>query len=165
MPRKVRIDAHGALHHIILRGIERRKIFYDNADRENFLNRLENYGGSLHLTFFMMLLSICARRSLNFLSFCSFGKLWARCSGVDFIKIYFSLCYFISGLGFSNLWNKICRNLCLYLLTCQLESLRELLLRNRPVCAAEMKWPFGRYCMIESVSYRKMDRPSCLFCA
>ena len=42
MPRKARIDAPGALHHIICRGIERRKIFYDDADRDNFLERLEN---------------------------------------------------------------------------------------------------------------------------
>jgi REP element-mobilizing transposase RayT len=40
MPRKARIDAPGALHHIICRGIERRKIFDDDADRENFLDRL-----------------------------------------------------------------------------------------------------------------------------
>jgi len=40
MPRKARIDAPGALHHIICRGIERRKIFIDNADRDNFLERL-----------------------------------------------------------------------------------------------------------------------------
>jgi len=40
MPRKARIDAPGALHHIIVRGIERRKIFYDDSDRENFLERL-----------------------------------------------------------------------------------------------------------------------------
>jgi len=39
MPRKARIDAPGALHHIIVRGIERRKIFYDDKDRENFLER------------------------------------------------------------------------------------------------------------------------------
>jgi REP element-mobilizing transposase RayT len=41
MPRKARIDAPGALQHIIVRGIERRKIFYDNGDRNNFLERLE----------------------------------------------------------------------------------------------------------------------------
>ncbi len=41
MPRKARIDAPGALHHIIVRGIERRKIFKDNTDRNNFLDRLE----------------------------------------------------------------------------------------------------------------------------
>jgi len=42
MPRKARIDAPGALHHIIFRGIERRKIFRDNKDRDNFLDRLGN---------------------------------------------------------------------------------------------------------------------------
>ena len=40
MPRQSRIDAPAALHHIIVRGIERRKIFRDNADRCDFINRL-----------------------------------------------------------------------------------------------------------------------------
>jgi len=40
MPRKARIDAPGALHHIIVRGIERRKIFWDDADRDSFVARL-----------------------------------------------------------------------------------------------------------------------------
>ncbi|UCD91128.1 MAG: transposase [Desulfobacterales bacterium] len=40
MPRKARIDAPGALHHIICRGIERVDIFKDNVDRKNFLERL-----------------------------------------------------------------------------------------------------------------------------
>ncbi|MEE9537582.1 MAG: transposase, partial [Desulfobacterales bacterium] len=40
MPRKARIDAPGALHHIIIRGIERKAIFKDNADRANFFERL-----------------------------------------------------------------------------------------------------------------------------
>jgi REP element-mobilizing transposase RayT len=40
MPRKARIDAPGALHHVIIRGIERRKIFRSEYDRENFLKRL-----------------------------------------------------------------------------------------------------------------------------
>ena len=40
MPRKARIDAPGALHHIIVRGIERRKIFDDDVDRIHFLDRL-----------------------------------------------------------------------------------------------------------------------------
>jgi len=34
MPRKARIDAPGALHHIIVRGIERRRIFSDDQDRQ-----------------------------------------------------------------------------------------------------------------------------------
>lgn len=40
MPRQARIDAPGALHHIILRGIERTAIFSDDRDRKNFLKRL-----------------------------------------------------------------------------------------------------------------------------
>ncbi|MBW2544342.1 MAG: transposase [Deltaproteobacteria bacterium] len=40
MPRQARIDAPGALHHVISRGIERNKIFRDDADREDFLQRL-----------------------------------------------------------------------------------------------------------------------------
>jgi REP element-mobilizing transposase RayT len=40
MPRKARIDAPGALHHIIIRGIERKAIFKDAEDYENFLDRL-----------------------------------------------------------------------------------------------------------------------------
>ena len=40
MPRKALIDAPEALHHIICRGIERRKIFNNDTDREKFFDRL-----------------------------------------------------------------------------------------------------------------------------
>lgn len=40
MPRTARLDAPGILHHIIIRGFERRKIFRDDQDRENLLARL-----------------------------------------------------------------------------------------------------------------------------
>ena len=40
MPRKPRINAPGAMHHIIARGIERCKLFRDDADCNNFLDRL-----------------------------------------------------------------------------------------------------------------------------
>ena len=40
MPRMSRLDTPGLLHHIIIRGIERRKIFSDNKDREDFIERL-----------------------------------------------------------------------------------------------------------------------------
>ncbi len=40
MPRQARIDAPGALQHIMVRGIERRKLFLDEQDREAFLERL-----------------------------------------------------------------------------------------------------------------------------
>ena len=40
MPRLARLDAAGVLHHVIIRGIERRKIFLDNKDHDNLLDRL-----------------------------------------------------------------------------------------------------------------------------
>ena len=40
MPRKARIDAPGALHHIMVRGIEKRNIFHDDFDRDKFVDRL-----------------------------------------------------------------------------------------------------------------------------
>jgi REP element-mobilizing transposase RayT len=46
MPRRARIDAPGALHHIICRGIERRKIFWSDSDREDFIKRLETTLGA-----------------------------------------------------------------------------------------------------------------------
>ena len=33
MPRKTRIDIPGALHHAMIRGLERRKLFGDDEDR------------------------------------------------------------------------------------------------------------------------------------
>ena len=40
MLRKARIDALGALHHIIIRGIERRRMFSGDQEQDNFNNRL-----------------------------------------------------------------------------------------------------------------------------
>jgi REP element-mobilizing transposase RayT len=40
MPRKARIDAPGAVHHIMARGIEGRSIFRHDQDRDDFLDRL-----------------------------------------------------------------------------------------------------------------------------
>ncbi|AJE02316.1 transposase [Geobacter pickeringii] len=40
MPRTARIDIPGILHHVIVRGIERRVVFMDNSDRESFTARL-----------------------------------------------------------------------------------------------------------------------------
>ncbi len=40
MPRLARLDAPGVLHHLIIRGIERRNIFEDDKDRDNLLNNL-----------------------------------------------------------------------------------------------------------------------------
>lgn len=41
MPRGPRIDAPGAAHHVIVRGIERRRIFEDERDYREFCRRLD----------------------------------------------------------------------------------------------------------------------------
>ena len=40
MPRHARLDAPGALHHVICRGIERRPIVRDDTDRAAFIARM-----------------------------------------------------------------------------------------------------------------------------
>lgn len=45
MPRAARLDGPGVLHHIIIRGIERRNIYRDDQDREEFLARLAKLVG------------------------------------------------------------------------------------------------------------------------
>lgn len=41
MPRQARLDIPGALHHIMIRGINKSEIFADDEDRSRFLNRLD----------------------------------------------------------------------------------------------------------------------------
>ncbi len=53
MARKLRVQFAGAIYHVTIRGVERRRIFDDDADRERFLARLgdavEEYGVRLYL--------------------------------------------------------------------------------------------------------------------
>jgi putative transposase len=42
MPRRARLDAPGTLHHVIVRGIEKRRIVDDDLDRKMFVERLGN---------------------------------------------------------------------------------------------------------------------------
>ncbi len=42
MPRQARIDYPGGLHHVISRGIERKAIFQEEADKEAFLKRIKD---------------------------------------------------------------------------------------------------------------------------
>ena len=53
MARKLRVQFEGAIYHVTIRGVERRRIFDDDADRERFLMRLgdavEEYGVRLYL--------------------------------------------------------------------------------------------------------------------
>ena len=39
MPRHARLDAPGTLRHVMVRGIQKRKIVGHNKDRENFVTR------------------------------------------------------------------------------------------------------------------------------
>ena len=41
MPRQARLDSPGTLHHVMVRGIEKRPIVDDETDRSNFVRRLE----------------------------------------------------------------------------------------------------------------------------
>jgi hypothetical protein len=47
MPRMARLDAPGTLHHVIVRGIEKRRIVDDRMDREKFVLRM---GGTASTT-------------------------------------------------------------------------------------------------------------------
>jgi len=40
MPRQARLDAPGTLHHVIIRGIEKRNIVDDQKDRQDFVSRM-----------------------------------------------------------------------------------------------------------------------------
>ncbi len=42
MPRQARIDAPGALHHLIKRGIEKQSIFRDDRDKDSFIEFIGN---------------------------------------------------------------------------------------------------------------------------
>ena len=41
MPRQARIDTPGLLHHVMARGLNRQKIFLDNVDRDDFVQRVK----------------------------------------------------------------------------------------------------------------------------
>ena len=41
MSRQARLDTTGALHHIMVRGINKTDIFRDGQDRQKFIERLE----------------------------------------------------------------------------------------------------------------------------
>jgi len=41
MPGTAGLDAPGVLHHVMIRRIERRKIFRNDKDREDFIERLD----------------------------------------------------------------------------------------------------------------------------
>ena len=52
MPRQARLDAPGTLHHVIVRGIEKRRIVDDGKDRENFVKRVGNIASETSTTIY-----------------------------------------------------------------------------------------------------------------
>lgn len=42
MPRQARLDTPGTLHHVIIRGIEKKNIVKNKYDRKDFVERLGN---------------------------------------------------------------------------------------------------------------------------
>ncbi|MEE4263824.1 MAG: hypothetical protein V2I56_14120 [Desulfobacteraceae bacterium] len=46
MPHRARLDASGTLHHVIVRGIERRRIVADAADRITFVMCLGQFAAN-----------------------------------------------------------------------------------------------------------------------
>ena len=50
MPRQARLDAPDTLHHVMVRGLERRVIFTDDVDRADFVTRLATLAESGALT-------------------------------------------------------------------------------------------------------------------
>jgi putative transposase len=63
MPRKARIDAPGALQHVMVRGIERWKIFWDERNRECFVDRLGEVLSRSHTSCFAWALMPQSRSS------------------------------------------------------------------------------------------------------
>ena len=57
MPRLNHLDTPGVLHHVIIRGIEHKKIFRDKTDRDNFIGRLARLMPETHTCFYAWVLT------------------------------------------------------------------------------------------------------------
>ena len=55
MPRTARLDAPGLLHHVMIRGIEGRKIFRNNNGHKDFIDRLETLYPEMQITCYIWL--------------------------------------------------------------------------------------------------------------
>jgi putative transposase len=53
MARRLRIEYPGAIYHVTIRGVERRRIFVDDADRRRFLERLESTSNDCGIRLFL----------------------------------------------------------------------------------------------------------------
>ncbi|PQP34311.1 transposase, partial [Desulfobacteraceae bacterium SEEP-SAG9] len=57
MPRLARLDAPGVLHHVMGRGTEKRKIFRNDRDRNDFIGRLSTLtpGGAMEINAWVLM--------------------------------------------------------------------------------------------------------------
>ena len=53
MARKLRVEYEGAIYHVAIRGVERRRLFDDDADRERFVERLSKYAGEMEARLYL----------------------------------------------------------------------------------------------------------------
>lgn len=56
MARKLRVHFEGAIYHVTLRGVERRRLFDDDDDRERFIDRLGVYAEECRIRLYMFCL-------------------------------------------------------------------------------------------------------------
>jgi REP element-mobilizing transposase RayT len=56
MPRQARLDIEGALHHVMVRGLDGQTIFRDDGDREDFTSRLDTLVSATGLRIFAWVL-------------------------------------------------------------------------------------------------------------
>ena len=65
MPRQARLDAPGALHRVMGRGIERTKIFSNDTDRNDFVDRLATLCRKGHLAMVLAYFGQQRRRAIQ----------------------------------------------------------------------------------------------------
>ena len=71
MPRQARLDAPGTFHHVIIRGIEKRKIVTDKVDQINFVSRMGEIAESTNTSIFAW--SLLSNHAHIFLRSSEFG--------------------------------------------------------------------------------------------
>ena len=50
------MDYEGAIHHVVIRGVERRRLFDDDADRDRFLDRMAKFCGEMEVRLYLFCL-------------------------------------------------------------------------------------------------------------
>jgi len=53
MARKLRVEYEGAIYHVVNRGVDRRRLFDNDADRQRFVTRLSRYAVELEVRVYL----------------------------------------------------------------------------------------------------------------